>query len=124
MQRNGLSQLNENDDDFALYMRMISALAFVDPPYVPQAFYDLEAEIRNDYGQYNSISYHKLLKDEMTKIAWIHFLGRKELPKRGAVCGENFTEDCFDSSHDMKFKLMPGSTRVKKKIPSKRYFQQ
>ena len=55
VQRNGLAPLYENDDDFALYMRMISALAFVDPPDVPQAFYDLEAEIRNDYGQHNGI---------------------------------------------------------------------
>jgi hypothetical protein len=49
------SQLYEDDDDIALYMRMISALAFVDPIDVPKAFYDLEAEIRNDSGQHNGI---------------------------------------------------------------------
>ena len=56
IQKSGqLAQLYVDDDDFALYMRMISALAFVDPPDVPQAFYDLEVEIRNDYGQHNGI---------------------------------------------------------------------
>ena len=38
---NGLSQLYTNDDDFAFYMKMIAAMAFVDPVDVPQAFYDL-----------------------------------------------------------------------------------
>ena len=55
IQRNGLSQLYENNDNFALYMRMIPATAFVDTPDVPQAFYDLETEIRNNFGNQNGV---------------------------------------------------------------------
>ena len=50
IQQNGLAQLYEDDDDFALLMRSISALAFVPEVDVPQAFYDLEQEIRNNYN--------------------------------------------------------------------------
>ena len=55
IQQNGLSPLYEADIDFALSMRMIAALAFIDLPDVPQAFYDLEGEIRNNYGQHNGV---------------------------------------------------------------------
>ena len=34
---------------------MIAAIAFVDIPDVLQAFYDLETEIRNDYGNQNGV---------------------------------------------------------------------
>ena len=50
IQDSGLDQLYINDGEFAILMRSISALAFVDEPDVPQAFYDLEAEIRNNYN--------------------------------------------------------------------------
>ena len=70
----------------------------------------------NQSNNNNNVSYHKLPKNEITKNAWIHFIGRKELPKGGAICEEHFTEDCFDPSHDLKLKLMPGSTRIKRKL--------
>ena len=51
IQRCGLAALYENDDEFSLMMRMIAALAFVPIADVPQAFYDLEVEIRNNFNQ-------------------------------------------------------------------------
>ncbi len=50
IQRNGLADLYEIDDEFSLLMRMIAALAFVPEVDAPQAFYDLETEIRNRYN--------------------------------------------------------------------------
>ena len=49
-QENGLAVLYETDDEFSLLMRMISALAFVPEVDLPQAFYDIEMEIRNNYN--------------------------------------------------------------------------
>ena len=40
----------ENDSNFSLIMRMMAAVAFVPVADVPQAFYDVEAEIRNNYN--------------------------------------------------------------------------
>ena len=54
IQQNGLALLYGNDDEFAMLMRSIAALAFVPEIDVPQAFYNLEAEIRNNYNN-NSI---------------------------------------------------------------------
>ena len=48
VQKNGLEPLYEADDDFAILMRSISALAFVPEADVPQAFFVLETEIRNN----------------------------------------------------------------------------
>ena len=50
IQRNGLEPLYEADNDFAMLMRSISPLAYVPEADVPQAFYDLETEIRNNYN--------------------------------------------------------------------------
>ena len=50
IQQNGLAVLYETDDEFSLLMRMISALSFVPEVDIPQAFYDLEMEIRNNYN--------------------------------------------------------------------------
>ena len=50
IQQNGLATLYDADDEFAKFMRMIAALAFVPIADLPQAFYDLENEIRNNYN--------------------------------------------------------------------------
>ena len=55
IQQNGLAVLYENDDEFSILMRMIAALAFVPEVDVPQAFYDVENEIRNNYNNNNGI---------------------------------------------------------------------
>ena len=51
IQENGLQPLYRNDPDFAKFMRMTVALAFVPAVDVPQAFDDIEYQIRNNYNQ-------------------------------------------------------------------------
>ena len=50
IQHNRCAALYGNDDDFSLLMRMIAAVAFVPMVDVPQAFYNVEVEIRNNYN--------------------------------------------------------------------------
>ena len=50
IQENGLAALYENDQEFALLMKMIAAVAFAPEVNIPQAFYDVKAEIRNNYN--------------------------------------------------------------------------
>ena len=50
IQQNGLAQLYQDDDDFSILMRSITALAFVPEADVPQSFVSLEMEIRNNYN--------------------------------------------------------------------------
>ena len=49
IQQNGCAALYENDANFSLLMRMIAAVAFVPVDDVPEAFYDIEREIRDTY---------------------------------------------------------------------------
>lgn len=50
IQETGLTVLYETDDEFATLMRMIAALSFVPEADVPNAFYDVENAIRNNYN--------------------------------------------------------------------------
>ena len=50
IQENGLAALYENDQEFSVLMKMMAAVVFVPEVDVPQAFYDVEAEIRNNYN--------------------------------------------------------------------------
>ena len=53
IQQNGLAAWYEADDEFAILMRIIAALAFVPEVDVPRAFYDVENEINNKYNNNN-----------------------------------------------------------------------
>ena len=50
IQQSGLQERYINDPEFALHLRMISALAFVPPDDVQNSFDQLAALIRNQYG--------------------------------------------------------------------------
>ena len=50
IQQSGLQERYINDPEFALHLRMISALAFLPPNDVQNSFDQLAALIRNQYG--------------------------------------------------------------------------
>ena len=51
VQDNGLKQLDENDQGFSNFMRLIASVAFVPILDVPQTIYDVGAAIRRNYHQ-------------------------------------------------------------------------
>ena len=69
------------------------------------------------YGCHNqrrnnkSVSYHRLpssKRDDIRK-AWIHAIGRTDLPKDSQVfvCSDHFDESCFEVSSSLKVDLCP-----------------
>lgn len=70
----------------------------------------------NQSNNNNTVSYHTLPKNESIRAAWIHFIGRKVLPKGGAICEDHFKPESFDKSHDLKLQLMPGCSKMKRRL--------
>ena len=64
----------------------------------------------------SSISYHRLPGParKVIRQAWIDAIGRTNLPKTVYLCADHFTEDCFDPSHDLKQRLLPEGSRMKR----------
>ena len=64
---------------------------------------------------HKNISFHKLPGTDKKHLrqAWIHAIGRENLPKTCFICAKHFEESCFDASYDMKMRMMPGSSQVK-----------
>ena len=55
IQNSGMKQLYENDQEFSTLMRMVACLAFVPTLDVPQASYDLDADIHLNYNNHNGV---------------------------------------------------------------------
>ena len=64
------------------------------------------------------LSFHQLpsISRKALHQAWIKEIKRESIPKVCFICAEHFEESCFDSSHDMRMKLMPDSSQVKRKL--------
>ena len=65
-----------------------------------------------------SISYHRLPGPSRKLVwqAWIDAIGRTDLPKKVYLCAEHFTEESFDPSHDLKQRLLPEDSRIKRML--------
>ena len=73
----------------------------------------------NNQSNFNTkVSYHKLPNDKNKQIrkAWINAIGRTELPKNTHLCSDHFEDDCFDQSQDMKIRLLPVGSNIKRKL--------
>ena len=73
----------------------------------------------NNQSNFNTkVSYHKLPNDKNKQIrkAWINAIGRTELPKNCHLCSDHFEDDCFDQSQDMKIRLLPVGSNIKRKL--------
>ena len=60
------------------------------------------------------LSLHQLpsISRKALRQAWIKEIKRESIPKVCFICAEHFEESCFDSSHDMRMIVMPGSSQV------------
>ena len=60
-----------------------------------------------------NVSYHKIpgqdIKDK--RDAWIRSIARPVLPKAIPVCSDHFTEDSFDESQELKWRLLGGNLK-------------
>lgn len=61
-------------------------------------------------------TFFKLPSEEKCRAAWLAAINRENAPKQVFLCSDHFKESCFDTSWDLRSKLLNKSGPIQRKL--------